>query len=396
MLETVDVKPELIRWAIERSGLPFDELAERFAKLAEWRTGERKPTFKQLEDFAKRTMTPFGYLFLDEPPAEKLEIPDFRTKDDRAPTRPSPNLIDTLHDMQRRQQWMREYLIEQGQEPLPFIGQIKGPTPVKSAAERMRETLGLDEDWAEHCDNWEIAVGRLREAIERIGILVSITAVVGLNNTRKLDPDEFRGFVLIDDYAPLIFVNGADSKSAQMFTLAHELAHVWIGKAGLFNLVKTLPANDRGERFCNEVAAEFLVPAKKFAARWAEARAAGDPFRFLSRVFKVSPVVAARRALDLHLISEDQFFAFYRKDQAVWQERKAEEKERKRGPSFYVVQDVRLGRRFAFAVYQAVREGRLLYGDAYRLTDLKGDTFNRYADFLLQRVKDEWLSGSAR
>jgi Zn-dependent peptidase ImmA (M78 family) len=190
--------------------------------------------------------------------------------------------------------------------------------------------------------------------------------------------------VLPDRYAPLIFVNGADSKSAQMFTLAHELAHVWLDKGGLFNLVNTLPANDDAERFCNQVAAEFLVPADKLQARWGEALRDDSPFRRLSRWFKVSPVVAARRALDLNLIDRAQFFAFYRKDQEEWEEKKLKEKkERKGGPNFYAVQDIRLGRRFAYAVVCAALEGRLLYREAYGLTDLKGDTFNEYANRLL-------------
>jgi Zn-dependent peptidase ImmA (M78 family) len=390
MAETVDIKPELIRWAVQRSGLPFEELAARFPKLDAWQKGDQQPTLRQLEQFAKKTMTPFGYLFLPTPPLEKLDIPDFRTKDDRTPKQPSPNLIETLHDMRRRQQWMRDYLIEEGQEPLAFVGEIQGTPASEATAMRIRAVLGLEDGWAEQCRDWEEAVGQLRNAIEDVGILVSISSVVGLNNKRKLDPEEFRGFVLSDSYAPLIFVNGADSKSAQMFTLAHELAHVWLGMDGLFNLVNTLPADDAAEKLCNQVAAEFLVPADQLTARWNEAEAAGSPFRRLSRWFKVSPIAAARRALDLNLIDRQRFFAFYRKDQEEWQAHKAKEKEERRGgPNFYKVQDIRLGRRFAYAVVVAAREGRLLYRDAYHLTDLKGDTFDRYANLLLQRMRDE-------
>ncbi len=175
---------------------------------------------------------------------------------------------------------------------------------------------------------------------------------MGLNNHRPLDPQEFRGFVLCDEYAPLVFVNGADSKSARMFTLAHELAHLWLGKDGLFNLVKMMPDRDDTEQFCNRVAAEFLVPRHKLQERWQEASASGRPFQKIARWFKVSPVVAARRALDLNLISRDQFFAFYEADQREWERRKAEEKQKKTGggPNFYAVQDSRLGKRFAYAV----------------------------------------------
>jgi Zn-dependent peptidase ImmA (M78 family) len=187
-----------------------------------------------------------------------------------------------------------------------------------------------------------------------------------------------------DEYAPLVFVNGADSKSARMFTLAHELAHLWLGKDGLFNLIKMMPHHDETERFCNQVAAELLVPRHKLEERWQEASASGRPFQTIGRWFKVSPVVAARRALDLNLITKNEFFAFYEEDRREWERRKAAEKQKKTtgGPNFYDVQDTRLGKEFAYAVVSAAREGRLLYRDAYALTDLKGDTFDRYVNVL--------------
>ncbi|RIK83784.1 MAG: DNA-binding protein [Planctomycetota bacterium] len=390
MPEAVAIKPELIRWAVARSGLPRDDLTKSFPKLAEWESGETSPTLKQLEKFAKKTMTPFGFMFLEEPPVEELPIPDFRTVADRPINRPSPNLIDTIHAMRRRQAWMRDYVIEQGQGELEFVGSAMQARNPLTLAVRIRDTLGLNPDWAEVHATWEEALRTLRESAERIGILVATSSVVGLNNRRPLDPQEFRGFVLCDSFAPLIFVNGADSKSAQMFTIAHELAHVWIGRDGLFNLINTLPHNDEAERFCNAVAAEFLVPAYKLHERWAEASARENPFKVIARWFKVSPLVVARRALDLKLIDKATFFAFYEQVQEEWKKHKAEERDnRKGGPNFYVYQDTRLGRRFAYAVVRAVREGRLLYREAYELTDLRGDTFDRYASLLIQRVKNE-------
>src|SRR5260370_42384655 len=105
MPNRVSIKPELIRWAIKRSGLPFGELVERFPNLEQWQLGDKQPTLKKLEEFAPRTMTPFVYLFLPEPPVEKLPLPDFRTVGDKPIDRPSPNLLDTIHDMQCRQDW---------------------------------------------------------------------------------------------------------------------------------------------------------------------------------------------------------------------------------------------------------------------------------------------------
>ena len=386
-MPTVTVKPELIRWAADRSGLPTQDLLQRYPKFEEWKTGEQQPTHRQLEQFAKTTMTPFGFFFLEKPPEEQLPIPDFRTVGNTPIGRPSPNLIETIQTVQRRQDWMRDLLVEEGHQQLAFVGSGKQISNFKSLAQRIRQELGLDADWAEPLGTWEDALRTLRNAIERIGILVFSNSVVGLNNHRGLDPEEFRGFVLCDLYAPVIFVNSADSKSAQMFTLAHELAHVFNGSDGLFNLVNMLPSNEATEQFCNRVAAEFLIPAYKLTERWDEAVATDRPFQTVARWFKVSPVVAARRALDLRLITKPFFFQFYEQDQEEWQ-RKAEQR-KKSGGDFYRTQDVRLGRRFASAVVRAVREGRILYRDAYRLTDLKGETFNRYSDLVLKRMKDE-------
>ncbi len=284
---------------------------------------------------------------------------------------------------------MRDLLIEDGHERLDFVGSGKRIRNFKSLAQRIRQKLDLDADWAESFGTWKDALRMLRLAIDRIGILVFNNSFVGVNNHRSLDPEEFRGFVLCDPYAPVIFVNSADSKSAQMFTLAHELAHVCLGTNGLFNLINMMPSNDEAERFCNRVAAEFLIPGYKLTERWDEAKATRQPFQTVARWFKVSPVVAARRALELRLITKPEFFLFYERDKEDWQRKKAEQRKKKGGGNFYSTQDVRLGRRFASAVVQAARAGRILYREAYQLTDLKGDTFSRYADIVSSRIKDE-------
>ena len=164
MTETVFVKPELLQWAIERSGLLKDDFAKAFPKLDEWLRGDRFPTHKQLEQFAHKAMTPLGYLFLDEPPDETLPIPDFRTVGDTPINRPTPNLLETIQVMMRRQNWMRDYVLEEGQSPLEFVGSGKEARNVVSVAARMRESLGLNPDWSESLANWETAIRILRDA----------------------------------------------------------------------------------------------------------------------------------------------------------------------------------------------------------------------------------------
>ncbi len=377
---TVDVKPQLLRWAIARSRIPREDLLKKIPRLAEWERGERQPTLRQLEDFARRTMTPLGHLFLPEPPAETLPVPDFRTKGDTPIDRPSPNLLDTIGEMLQRQAWMRDYLIELGQEPLPFVGCADKGRAVTSVAADIRATLRLTDEWAAELDSWEQALMRLRQVIDSAGILIAMNGVVGNNTHRPLNPDEFRGFVLIDPYAPLIFVNNADFKAAQMFTLAHELAHVWLGKSALFNLVQMLPdERDDEEKFCNQVAAEFLVPRKGILRLWDDAQGEANPFPVIARACKVSGLVAARRALDLGLINRRRFFDFYAREISQLAARQQQRKERSQGGDFYRTATVRIGKRFGEAVARAVAEGRLLYRDGYRLTGLKGEAFDRFA-----------------
>lgn len=375
-MSKVTVKPQLIRWARERSGVGLDSMIERFPKFASWESGEAQLTLRQLEDLAKKTLTPLGFFFLSEPPEDKLTIPDFRTAKDEPLRRPSPNLLETVQMMQRRQGWMREYLMDQGEKPLSFVGSASMNASLVEIASKIREVLARVSEWASQHATWTEALRALRHAAEAAGILVAINGVVGNNGHRKLDPNEFRGFILIDEYAPMVFINGTDGKAAQMFTLAHELAHLWLGRGGVFNLEALQPADDDVERFCNQVAAEFLIPASELAVRWPEASQTLEPFQYLASRFKVSPLVAARRALDLGLIARNYFAEFYRE---YLDDERRKASHRSSGGDFYATQDVRLGRRFAHAVVSAAKEGRLLYRDAYNLTGLYGQTFDRYA-----------------
>lgn len=378
-MNKVAVKPSVVRWARERSGKDMSDLAKRFPKLPQWEGGEAQPTFKQLERFAKATLTPFGALFLEEPPDEKLPVADFRTLKGQQPARPSAALMTTVQQMQRRQEWMREYLIEAGEEPLAFVGTVTLASSRVDAANNIRRTLGVDDGWASTHSTWSAALVGLRRAVEEIGVLVVVNGVVENNTRQKLDPEEFRGFVLCDDYAPLIFINGTDFTSAQMFTLAHELAHLWLGTDGVFNLVDLQPYDDDVERFCNEVAAEVLIPGDELDGCWPSVAQSAEPVQALASRFKVSPLVAARRVLDRKLMAGDDFYGFLDRYAADERRRSARQSS---GGNFYNAQRGRVGRRFGSAVIRAAREGRLLYRDAYRLTGLHGRSFDQFAQTL--------------
>ncbi len=211
----VTVSGSVLRWALDRSGRP-EGIEEKFPKLARWLQGEDQPTLRQLEQLARATWTPLGYFFLPEPPEDRLPIPHFRTLKHEPLRRPSPDLLETVQTMERRQGWMRESLIEQGQEPLPFVRSAGLEAEPQRLARDIGRVLGLEQGWAANQPTWTAALRELQNRMEDVGILVVVSGVVGNNTYRKLDPAEFRGFVLVDEHAPLVFVNRADGKAAQM------------------------------------------------------------------------------------------------------------------------------------------------------------------------------------
>jgi len=374
-MSRVAVKPDLIQWARDRAGFPMEALAGRFPKIEAWERGEARPTLKQLEAFAKATRVPIGYLFLPEPPEERLPIPDFRTVSGAVREHPSPDLLDTIYAMQRRQWWLRETLVESDAEQRDFVGSARLTDAPDGVGREIRRITGLDDAWAGGVRTWQEAVLQLRRAVEQLGVMAVINGVVGNNTHRPLDVEEFRGFALSDPYAPLIFVNGADVKSAQMFTLAHELAHLWLGEEGLSGFENLLPGGSGVEDWCNRAAAEFLVPAVEMRARWRESTRDPEAFRTLSRRFKVSPIVVGRRALDLRLVDRETFFAFYR---AYVKEERARSTGTS-GGDFYSNQNTRVGALFAVHVVRAALEGRVGFKEAYDLTGLRGGAFQEYA-----------------
>jgi Zn-dependent peptidase ImmA (M78 family) len=379
MTARVNVRPRLLEWACERAGEDVHALAGRFPKLAAWISETEKPTFKQLEGFAHATHTPLGYMFLPEPPQERLPMRDFRTVSSARAFSPSSNLLETVYAMQRRQAWLRDTLIEGGAEPLSFVGSAKLTDPPESAGAEMRRLLGLEDGWAGATRTWQLAVSELRRRIEQLGIMAVINGIVGNDTHRRLDVGEFRGFAMTDPHAPLIFVNGADAKSAQMFTLAHELAHVWVGAAGLSGFEGLFPPGTDVEKWCDGAAAELLVPAQALKQRWPDVRRNEARFQVLAREFKISPVVAARRALDLLLIGREEFFNFY--NAYTGRERRATEVANG-GGDFYNNQNMRVGELFAKHVIHAALEGQIGFKEAYALTALRGGTFEAYASKL--------------
>ena len=360
-MNRVAIKPELLRWARERVGRSIVSLTGKFPKLEQWERGEVKPTLKQLEHFAKATLVPVGYLFLREPPVERVPIPDLRTIGDWRVEHPSPDLLETIYLCQRRQTWYRDYARSIGEDPRSFVGSASLDAGVEDVAAAMRNALGFDLEARREYATWTEALRRFIEQADEQGVLVMVSGVVGSNNHRKLDPDEFRGFALADDLAPLVFINGADTKAAQMFTLAHELAHLWLGESALSDAAPALLPTGRIESWCNRVAAEFLVPL----AVLREEAPHADPLSMvevLARRFKVSTLVILRRLLDARRLSRDAFREAYGAEVT-----RLRAQPRASGGNFYLTQAVRVSRRFARALVASTLEGQTLYRDAFKM-----------------------------
>lgn len=373
-----NINADIINWAITRAGNSLEEFYVDNPDVLDWIEGKKKPTIKQLENFTHKVHVPFGYMFMTEPPKEELPIPFFRTGG--APRNTvSLNVYHTIQIIKDRQNWLINYLQESDYPDLDFVGKFNDLSDYKEIANDIRNALKLPVNWGSKLSTWEQALDFLTLQIEEIGIIINFNGIVGNNTRRKILVEECRGFVLVNNKAPFLFINSADAKAAQMFTLIHELAHIWIGKSAGFDNKQMLPADDPTELLCDKVAAEFLVPEVFFRQQWKNSQ----NIKYLSRVFKVSPIVIARRALDLNLISKPSFFEFYNNYMAEFKNKK---ENKSSGGNFYATAKKRISLRFASYVNTAVNENNLLYRDAYKLTSLKGNTYEKFINEYLYQV----------
>jgi Zn-dependent peptidase ImmA (M78 family) len=358
----------VLRWAAQRAHVHDDELSARFRKWQLWLSGEAQPTLKQLEDFARLTHTAIGYFFLPQPPLLALPVPDFRTLRDEFLVEPSSELLDTLYLCQQRQDWYRDYARIHGFSSLHFVGSARSDETPQAVAERMRAELQVSTDERRQLPTWTDALRQLIAKAEDAGVMVMASSIVGSNSHRKLDVGEFRGFALADDLAPLVFLNGSDSKAAQMFTLAHELAHVWLGATGVSDTEAGQVPEQQLERWCNQVAAELLMPLDALRATYQPGTPVPDEIQRLAREFKVSTLVALRRLFDAGFIDQARLWQHYRDEQARL---RTLERRGTGGGDFYRTLSARTSKRFARAIVISALEGQTLFQDAFRMLGVR-------------------------
>ncbi len=363
-ISRININPVILSWAVERFGGNPMEYAEENEKFSSWMTGVAKPTLNELMSFAKKFYVPLGFMFLQTPPEERDSIPLFRRIADR---KIGLNIKAEISALTDRQDWLSSYLRSENFDKLDYVGIFDENSDVKVISRKISETLHLPVNWAFECNTVEKALNYLTQIIEDKGTIVCFNSVVGFNNNRHISVADCRGFALVNDYAPFVFVNSKDAKSAQVFTLIHEFAHILTGYSagiGEENLTNTTAT----ERLCDKVAAEFLVNENLFREEWT--RTNGN-FEILSKKFKVSRFVILRRAKELKFIDDRQFGTLYKK----WKAEPIVEKSESQGGQFYYSAIKKCSRTFLIHLDNALSSFKILNTDAYRLAGMKGDTF---------------------
>jgi Zn-dependent peptidase ImmA (M78 family) len=383
------INPEIISWALKLRGVTPEQIATSQVKADQLRAWEEKrglPTHAQADALANKLRIPLLVLFLSSPPDLKVTIPDLRTVSGEPVHNPSLEFFEVINGAQIRQDWYRDAELRSNASPLSYVGKFDIAADVSIVADDIRKTLSVDDQLRQQCDSWKQFLDRFIANAESLGILVFRSAIVGHATKRQLKVGEFRGFVLSDRIAPLIFINDDDAKAAQIFTIAHEVAHIWIGQTGVSDPnIKKRPAEltNAIERFCNRVAAEILVPEADFIARWNKNLPLAQNLYQLTAYYRVSSLVILIRAHDLAMIQDAEFSSkfdaeFDRFRQQDKKDKTAAETKAKRKGNFWASFVIRNSRRFTDMVVRSAREGRSRYTDAASLLGIKPPTLERY------------------
>lgn len=379
------INGDVLRWARERRSLSVSELAKSVgasaSQLTAWEEGEIAPPFGKAEDLANALHIPFGMLYLSARPDDsKVDVPDLRTLKDTQRKRLSPDFIDVINDVLRKQDWYREYSELNSLPKLHFVARFSMTDGVAKVASHLRNTLNINDNMRKRARNWAKYLSLIADAAENVGILVIRHGYVQSDNNRKLSVKEFRGFALSDPYAPVVFVNTRDFHAPRVFTLVHELAHIWIGESGVSNPDPSAIPSGAGknaiERFCNLVATEVLTPKSQFIDSWDAALSAEVNTARLTTQFRVSALVVLRRASDLGLINKTQFATLCR---GAREKQTPIPKPSSRGANPYASIRLRNSVRFTDTVLRALRQQKLLYRDASRLLSVSYPTLDELA-----------------
>jgi len=370
----------MLAWALERLKASDRRIAKslnvKLDRFHLWETGESRPTFRQAQLLADALKIPFAFLFLKNPPIQRLPLPDRRVIALHDHPTPSPDLLDVANAIKRKQDWYRDYRLSQSNTALGFVASYKPSDNPAAVAANMHETLGLPTDFYRDSKSWADHLSTIVRAAESHGILVFRSGVVGNNTHRTLDVSEFRGLAFSDPIAPAVFINARDAKSAQVFTMIHETAHIWIGESAATDSAADSEVAERKgdiETFCDRVATQFLVPEQQFQTDWASVSGMENAVEVLARQFRVSGTMILRRAFELRLITSQ---AFYRQLEGE-KRRLLELRKKGTGGNFDASFAARNGRLLVDSIFGSVLEGQTLYREAADILEVKTGTLSR-------------------
>lgn len=387
LAQASEIRGHLLLWAREAAGLTLEEAAARAklkdtrkssaaAKLQAWENGDAFPTQKQAITLAMVYRRPFLTFFLDRPPAKAPPVKDFRQFTAATGAEHSLELGKLLRDIRARHDEVRELLLEdENLAPVPFVGKAKGNTDAAELVQMIRIDLELrlDEQLKAKEDLFEL----IRSAAEAKGIFVQLVGNLGSHHS-NIPATEFRGFVIADSVAPFVVINPNDAKFALVFTLVHELAHLWLGEEGISN---ASPFDDdenqpQIEALCNSIAAELLLPEDVFLQAWSAVPQSDvqQAISTLHREFGVSHTAVAYRLWKLDAISSGVWWQLHEEYRNRWEAARAKEKserEESKGPSYFVVKQHKLGKPIIRLVGSAIDAGELSPVRAARILGIK-------------------------
>lgn len=391
----VDVKPAILLWVkqvLQNQQTLTKTLPEDLRLLDDWLANKSEPTFAGIERLSKHTKIPFGLFFLEKPPQDEGEAVAYRTINSLSGGESSRELIDVVHHMQLVQDWMADNRRANGFERLSFVGSLKGTKDAAAVATAIRDMLVLPRDWYGSVPSGKGRVFQyLREHAEQANILVMQSRSVGPAGNRQLQLQEFRAFVLIDDYAPLIFINANDTANGKVFSLLHELAHIWMGQNNLLNAGCEAFLTNPMETLCNAVAAEIMLPDDIFQQQWKKEQVQKledikRAVRNVARYFRSGEVPVLRRALDHGYISRATYQKMVHFIIKCYKENSTKQSKQSSGGNYYATRASHWDARFLQALDASTRSGQTSYLDAYRLTKTTGRTFSKLVEYARRRM----------
>lgn len=379
------VTPKVLGWARERAGLSILEVAKKFKRAQEeieaWETGQIKPSIAQARRLSELYKRPLAVFYLPEPPIEFDTLRDFRRlpKEDRIFNRGLLELIRTAFE---HQWWIKEFMEEEGVSKLPFVGSATINDNPLEVASQILEKFEITPDEQCKAPSRYYALKLWIEKVESKGVFVF--------RNGSIDLQDCRGFVLSDSIAPFIYLNSDDADVAQLFTLVHEIAHLWLNISGISNLgyIGSFVSNDDSEVeiFCNKVASDALINLDRFMIEIKKLNISlniKEKIEKLSRVFKVSEEAISRKLLQVKYISKDDYENLREYYQNRWFELKKLEdirtKEKKGGPSYYLTKVSHNGLLYTQTVIGAYMGGRISGRDASSLLSVKLNNLSKLA-----------------